>query len=80
MKVLIACEESGKVRDAFISKGHAAISCDMLLLAKRRATDLGLRNVEFREGRAEAIPAEDSAFDAVLASLSLMYVIDRARN
>ena len=54
------------------------IRCDMLLLAKRRVTDLGLKNVEFREGRAEAIPAEDSTFDAVLASLSLMYVVDRA--
>ena len=33
--------------------------------------------VAFGQGRAEAIPAEDSAFDVVLASLSLMYVIDR---
>ena len=30
MKVLIACEESGRVRDAFINKGHDAISCDLL--------------------------------------------------
>lgn len=30
MKVLIACEYSGKVRDAFISKGHDAMSCDIL--------------------------------------------------
>lgn len=30
MKVLIACEESGTVRDAFIDKGHDAISCDIL--------------------------------------------------
>ena len=28
MKVLIACECSGTVRDAFISRGHSAISCD----------------------------------------------------
>ena len=28
--VLIACEESGTVRDAFIKKGHNAISCDIL--------------------------------------------------
>lgn len=28
MKVLIACEFSGTVRDAFIDKGHDAISCD----------------------------------------------------
>ena len=54
------------------------ISSDMLLLARRRVTDLGLKNIEFREGRAEAIPAEDKTFDAVLASLSLMYVVDRA--
>lgn len=30
MKVLVACEFSGRVRDAFISKGHDAISCDIL--------------------------------------------------
>ena len=30
MKVLVACEYSGKVRDAFIAKGHQAISCDLL--------------------------------------------------
>jgi hypothetical protein len=30
MKVLIACEYSGRVRDAFIAAGHEAISCDLL--------------------------------------------------
>lgn len=30
MKILIACEFSGIVRDAFISKGHDAMSCDLL--------------------------------------------------
>ena len=30
MKVLIACESSGVVRDAFTSRGHEAISCDLL--------------------------------------------------
>ena len=30
MKVLIACEYSGTVRDAFIAQGHEAISCDLL--------------------------------------------------
>lgn len=30
MKVLIACEYSGTVRDAFIKQGHEAISCDLL--------------------------------------------------
>ena len=30
MRVLIACEYSGTVRDAFINRGHEAISCDLL--------------------------------------------------
>ena len=30
MKVLIACEFSGTVRNAFIAQGHDAISCDIL--------------------------------------------------
>lgn len=30
MKILIACEYSGVVRDAFIKLGHDAISCDLL--------------------------------------------------
>ena len=30
MKVLIACESSGTVRDAFTRAGHDAMSCDML--------------------------------------------------
>ncbi|MCK4782150.1 MAG: hypothetical protein KAV87_00255 [Desulfobacteraceae bacterium] len=30
MKVLVACEFSGIVRDAFIKRGHDAMSCDLL--------------------------------------------------
>lgn len=30
MKVLVACEYSGRVRDAFLRRGHAAMSCDLL--------------------------------------------------
>jgi len=30
MKVLIGCEYSGRVRDAFIAAGHDAMSCDIL--------------------------------------------------
>lgn len=30
MKVLVACEFSGIVRDAFIARGHDAMSCDLL--------------------------------------------------
>ena len=30
MRVLIACEYSGRVRDAFLLAGHEAMSCDLL--------------------------------------------------
>jgi len=30
VRVLVACEYSGTVRDAFIAKGHDAMSCDLL--------------------------------------------------
>ena len=54
------------------------ISEEMLRQARQAAANLNLQNVDFSEGRAEAIPAEVATFDVVLASLSLMYVIDRA--
>jgi SAM-dependent methyltransferase len=54
------------------------ISADMLRAAEQRVAAQGLRRVSFREGRAEALPAENASFDVALASLSLMYVIDRA--
>lgn len=30
MRVLVACEYSGRVRDAFAARGHDALSCDLL--------------------------------------------------
>lgn len=30
LNVLVACEESGAVRDAFIARGHYAMSCDLI--------------------------------------------------
>jgi len=35
MRVLIACEFSGVVRDAFTARGHDAFSCDLLLSERR---------------------------------------------
>lgn len=30
LRVLVACEYSGRVRDAFLARGHDALSCDLL--------------------------------------------------
>ena len=54
------------------------LSPAMLAVAQQRARAIDVGNVRFREGRAEAVPAEDGAVHVVLASLSLIYVIDRA--
>jgi enediyne biosynthesis protein CalE5 len=54
------------------------ISPAMLATARRRVATAGIDNVTFREGSGEAIPEGDRAVDVVLASLCLMYVIDRA--
>ncbi len=56
----------------------ADISSEMLDLARQRAARLSHTNLNFQEGSAEAIQAEDASFDAVLICLSLMYVVDRA--
>jgi SAM-dependent methyltransferase len=53
------------------------LSHEMLVLARRRVAAAGLTNVDVREGRAEEIPAGDDQFDAIIASLSLMYALDR---
>lgn len=37
MKVIIACEFSGIVRDAFLDNGHDAYSCDILPTESTRA-------------------------------------------
>jgi len=53
------------------------ISAEMLSVAEQRARSAGLSNVTLREGRAEAIPARDGEFDVIIATLSLMYAIER---
>jgi len=45
MKVLVACEFSGIVRDAFLARGHDAFSCDIILTERpcglrHRVTDV----------------------------------------
>lgn len=53
------------------------ISPEMLALARKRLEQPGVARYRVEEGRAEDIPAPGASFDVVLASLSLMYAIDR---
>ncbi len=54
------------------------ISEEMLRVARQRALEEGVQNLRFENASAEALPARDASVDSVLASLSLMFVQDRA--
>jgi SAM-dependent methyltransferase len=54
------------------------ISDEMLRVARRRVADGGLPNVTFHNAGGEALPLPNHSADVVLASMSLMFVHDRA--
>jgi SAM-dependent methyltransferase len=54
------------------------ISEEMLDIARRHAYSNHITNTSFVVGRAEKIPVEDASQTALVASLSLMFVIDKA--
>ena len=49
----------------------------MLAVARAAAAAEGV-SIEWREGRAEALPVEDAAFDLVCCQVALMFFEDRA--
>jgi len=53
------------------------LSEEMVEIARNRVSSLSLKNLVFQQGTGENIPAPDGAFDVVVSSLTLMYVIDR---
>lgn len=54
------------------------ISSQMLAAAERRAAELGLRNVEFRQVDAQAMDLESASFDVALCRWGLMLMPDPA--
>ena len=50
----------------------------MLERARKNAASVGHRNVEFREGRLEALPVDDATVDAVTSNCVINLVPDKA--
>jgi SAM-dependent methyltransferase len=78
---------SGAGLDAFLAAGRVGergrvIGVDMtpamLERARRNAERAGRANVEFREGRLEALPVEDASVDAVTSNCVINLVPDKA--
>lgn len=92
MKVLVACEYSGRVRDAFIALGHDAISCDLLSSdapgphyhGETKATCLWLKNLrnleptDIVEGREARVHKMPSSKDRWKIRSTTYYGIARA--
>jgi enediyne biosynthesis protein CalE5 len=55
------------------------LSPGMLDVAKRRAAEAGLDNIEFHEMDAESLPLFDNEFDAVLCRWGLMFLPDPSK-
>ncbi len=71
---LLAAERVG-------AKGHVLgldLVDEMLAFAREKAAELGLRNIELRQGDAEALDVPAGSFDAVLSRWGIMYMLDAA--
>lgn len=55
------------------------MTTDMIERARRSAVELGLDNVEFREGRAENLPVPDQSVDLVISNGVINLVPDKSR-
>jgi arsenite methyltransferase len=78
---------SGAGLDAFLAARHVGrngrvigvdMTPDMLKKARENAFSLGLDQVEFREGRLEALPVADGSVDAVTSNCVINLVPDKA--
>jgi hypothetical protein len=63
MRVLIKCERSGVIRDAFIARGHDAISCDLEPTEKPGPHIIG-----------DAREIDDSKYDMILCNPECRYL------
>lgn len=78
---------SGPGLDAFLAAQHVGdegqvigvdMTPEMLARARENAKKVGVANVDFREGRLEALPVDDASMDAVTSNCVINLVPDKA--
>jgi SAM-dependent methyltransferase len=52
---------------------------ELLAVARRKADDAGLRDIDFQEGDVEALPFADATFDVVVSTCGHMFAPDQPR-
>lgn len=52
---------------------------ELLAVARKKANDDGLEDIDFREGDAEALPFVDASFDAVVSTCGHMFAPDQPK-
>lgn len=52
---------------------------ELLAIARKKAKDDGLEDIDFREGDAEALPFVDASFDAVVSTCGHMFAPDQPK-
>lgn len=52
---------------------------ELLAVARRKASDAGLGDIDFREGDAEALPFADATFDVVVSTCGHMFAPDQPK-
>ena len=71
MNVLVACEFSGIVRDAFLKKGHYAVSCDLLPTESKLTSDWNMDKMHVQGDVLEII---DDNWDLIVAHPPCQYI------
>ncbi|MCA9850295.1 MAG: methyltransferase domain-containing protein [Dehalococcoidia bacterium] len=78
----VACGP-GIVVEHLASRASEVVGIDltdaMLVAARERCGKVGLRNVQFDAGNAEALPYDDASFDVTVTRLSFHHFIDPGR-
>lgn len=80
MKVLIACEFSGTVRDAFLKRGHKAVSCDLLPSESDKGAHIQGDVLQVLDAKWDLLIAHPPCTFLTNAGVTWLYNKDKSKN